>query len=115
MSALLAGSQSCVRISGISLECKQVSLPVERLTFVTLGRPLLADPNWVQQAETGEPVLRQMLQSLHIECSASYLKNRADAIRAPSLIAFSLAQTTSSETRPIPADVSKPQSVAAIT
>ena len=34
---------------------------------------------------------------------------------APSAIAWSLAQTTSSGTRPIPAEVSKPQSVAAIT
>ena len=36
-------------------------------------------------------------------------------MRAPSAIAFSLAQTTSSVTRPMPAEVSKPQSVPAIT
>ena len=43
------------------------------------------------------------------------MPSRSEAILAPSAIACSLAQTTSSGTRPIPAEVSKPQSVAAMT
>lgn len=41
------------------------------------------------------------------------IPSRFETIAAPSLIALSLAQTTSSATRPRPAEVSKPQSVPA--
>src|SRR5512132_2574615 len=52
---------------------------------------------------------------LGIPTQRRHQNKRVEAILAPSLRLRSLAQTTSGATRPQPADVSKPQSVAAST
>ena len=66
-------------------------------------------------APTENPWFRiDPLQTFPFPNSSSEPRAARLAIRAPSAIALSLAQTTSSVTRPMPAEVSKPQSVPAM-
>jgi len=94
----------------------RVSLFSAEKEVETTGKALAAASPLRSRANSDQSsCLQKDTEPVLVQPTAAGQKSRCVARRAPSAIAASFAHTTSSVTRPIPAEVSKPQSVHAIT